>query len=51
MTTVVAILVIAGLSMFAMHKGIDGKVLAVTIAAIAGLGGYGVKEFLSLIKK
>lgn len=51
MTTIVAILVIAGLSMFAMHKGIDGKALALTIAAIAGLGGYGIKEFFGFIKK
>jgi hypothetical protein len=39
---VLAIISIAILSIVAMNKGIDGQLTALSIAAIAGLGGYEV---------
>jgi len=44
MKTIFSICVIAGLSCFAMYKGIDGKCFAISIAAIAGLGGFTLRE-------
>jgi hypothetical protein len=42
---------IAILEGIALFKGIDGKCMAVSAALIGGLGGYGVREVLQLIKK
>lgn len=47
-------LVAAGLITFlqwhAIEHGIDGKYLTITVAIVAGLGGYSVKELLNLIR-
>lgn len=42
-TPIVAIICIAGLEAFAISQGINGAVLGIVIAAIAGLGGYELK--------
>jgi len=38
------------LEYFAIQKGIDGTALALCIAAIAGLGGYGINEIYQKIR-
>lgn len=43
---VLAILCITILESVAMATGIDGKMLGLAFAAIAGLGGYGLSEFV-----
>ena len=48
MVPIIGILVIAALSAFAMHKGIDGKGFALAIGLIAGLAGYRIKDILNL---
>jgi len=48
MISIIAILVIAGLSAFAMHKGIDGRGFALAIGLIGALGGAGVREILGI---
>ena len=40
--TIIAIIAITLLEAFAIWKGIDGALLSIVIAAIAGLGGYAV---------
>ncbi len=47
LTPIVAILVIAGIEIYALSQGIDGVLLAGTIAVIAGLAGYTAKAKLS----
>lgn len=42
-TPIVAMICIAGLEALAIVKGINGAVLGIVIAAIAGLGGYEIK--------
>lgn len=42
-TPIVAMVCIAGLEALAIVKGINGAVLGIVIAAIAGLGGYEIK--------
>ncbi|MBA7607941.1 hypothetical protein ES703_15111 [subsurface metagenome] len=42
-TPIVAIVCIAGLEAFAISQDINGAVLGIVIAAIAGLGGYELK--------
>ena len=42
-TPIVAMICIAGLEAFALSQGVNGAVLGIVIAAIAGLGGYEVK--------
>lgn len=42
-TPIVAMVCIAGLEAFAISQGINGAVLGIVIAAIAGLGGYELK--------
>lgn len=39
-TPIIAILAIAGLIAYAMHLNINGVVLSIGVALIAGLGGY-----------
>ena len=39
-TPIVAMICIAGLEVLALFRGIDGAVLGIVVAAIAGLGGY-----------
>lgn len=42
-TPIVAMVCIAGLEGFALSQGVNGAILGIVIAAIAGLGGYEVK--------
>ena len=42
---IVAMVCIAGLEAFAISQDIDGTVLGVVVAAIAGLGGYELKAW------
>jgi len=45
-------MLIAGLEVFAIYKGMNGTTLSLSIAGIAGLGGYGVRQVIeSVIKK
>ncbi|MBA7644311.1 hypothetical protein ES703_52053 [subsurface metagenome] len=44
MKTIVAIIAIALIEGFAIYQGINGIMLSVAIAAIAGLGGYQLKK-------
>lgn len=46
-----AIVGIIILEVYALSKGINGLVMSLCIAAIAGLGGYKVKEYAKSIKK
>jgi len=50
MISVFGICVIAVLTCFAMHKGVDGKAFALAVALIAGLCGYKLKDILPLRK-
>lgn len=49
-TPIVAIVCIAGLEALALAKGVDGALMGIVIAAIAGLGGYGVKAIRDKMK-
>ena len=40
---IVAMVCIAGLEAFAISQGINGAILSLAVAAIAGLGGYELK--------
>lgn len=51
MKTVAAIVVIGIIEAVALLQGIDGVMLSLAIAAIAGLGGYSLSEVLPLFKK
>jgi len=42
--TIVTIIAIVIIELVALCKGIDGVLLAGTIAVIAGLGGYGIAK-------
>lgn len=42
-TPIAAMLCIAGLEAFAISQGVNGAVLGIVVAAIAGLGGYELK--------
>ena len=44
LTTIIAILCITALEIVAISQGLDGALLAGSIAIIAGLGGYAVKR-------
>ena len=48
---VVAMICITALEMVAMSQGINGVMLSLTIAALAGLGGYEVKNVKDWIRK
>ena len=41
---ILAIVAISGLTIAAMHNGIDGQICYLAIAAIAGLAGYEMRE-------
>lgn len=47
----VAIACIAAVEVFALSQGIDGALLGVAIAAIAGLGGYELRAFIEKNKR
>ncbi|MCK4722493.1 MAG: hypothetical protein KAT75_04275 [Dehalococcoidia bacterium] len=49
-TPIVAIVCIAALEVVALLKGINGAVLGIVIAALAGLGGYEVKVLRDKVK-
>ena len=44
-----AIIVIGAIEIYALSQGINGTVLALNAAAIAGIGGYKIKS--GLVKK
>ena len=44
LTPCLAILSIAGLEFYAISQGINGVLLAGSIAAISGIGGYQIKK-------
>jgi len=41
---ITAIVCVTGLEAYALHCGIDGGMLALALAAIAGLAGYQLKK-------
>ena len=49
-TPIIAIICIAGLEALALVKGINGALMGIAIAALAGLGGYQVKVLKDKIK-
>lgn len=42
---IVAMVCITGLEAYALYLGVNGVILSLAVAAIAGLGGYEVKVF------
>ena len=42
---------IAILEGIALYVGINGKCLALSFALIGGLGGYGLREVIQIVKK
>ena len=44
-TPVIAMLCIAGLEALAITQNVDGAVLGIVVAALAGLGGYELKSY------
>ena len=45
-TPIVAIICLFGLEVVALLKGVDGVLLGIVVAAIAGLGGYKTKAVI-----
>lgn len=41
-----AIAAITGIELFALSQGVNGQLMTLTVAAIAGLGGYKIKDLL-----
>jgi hypothetical protein len=39
------------LELLAVQQGLDGTCLSIAVAAIAGLGGYSIKELIKVVKK
>jgi len=50
-TPIIAMICIAGLEALALVKGVDGALLGLAFAAIAGLGGYELKVLLDKRKE
>lgn len=48
---IVAVLAIAGIEIYALHQGINGGVMSITIGAITGIVGYGIKGLRERAKK
>lgn len=48
---IVAIVAIVGLEAYALYLGINGVVLGLVVAAVAGLGGYEIKALRERAKK
>lgn len=42
--SIIAILCITGLEIVAITQGVNGVLLSVSVAAIAGLGGFAIKR-------
>lgn len=51
LTPIIAILSIVALEMYALSQGINGVLLAGSIAVIAGLGGYTTKTLKDKVIK
>ena len=47
---IVAMVCITGLEVLAMFKGINGITFSLCVAAVAGLGGFKVKDVVDKIK-
>jgi len=45
-----AIVALAGIEIYALHKGVDGKLLALVVMSVAGLGGFHVKKLKEAVK-
>jgi len=41
---ITAIVCIAGIEVFALHQGFDGALIALVLAAIAGIAGFKLKK-------
>lgn len=50
-TPIVAMICIAGLAALALSQGVDGAVLGLVVAALAGLGGYELKAMIDKRKE
>jgi hypothetical protein len=50
MKVITAILMIGGIEIFALSRGIDGYIMTICITAIAGLAGYHLKDAVSSAK-
>ena len=50
-TPIIAILCIASLEALAIMQGVNGALMGVAVAAIAGLGGYELKRLKDQAKK
>jgi len=48
---IVAMVLIYFLECYAISKGIDGRVLTLSIGAIAGLGGYQLSNFIRSLRR
>ncbi len=46
----VAMLCIAGLEAYALYLGVDGVILSLAVAVIAGLGGFEIKAIKDKVK-
>jgi hypothetical protein len=47
--SVLAIIAISVIEVFAINKGLDGIILTLAIGAIAGLGGYNIAKVKELV--
>jgi hypothetical protein len=45
---VVSMLCITAIELFAIHRGLNGTMLSVSIAAVAGIGGYQIHKIKSI---
>ena len=46
-TVIIAIIALAAIELYALHQGIDGLALTAVVGAIAGLGGFKIKEAIT----
>jgi len=51
LTPLAAIAAITGLSLYAMHLGIDGISFALSVCVISGIAGFKARDLLSTIIK
>ncbi len=49
-TIIVAMLCVAGLEAYALYLGVNGVILSLAVAAIAGLGGFEIKAIKDKVK-
>ena len=50
MKVIIAIVALLILELYALHCGVNGLNLNLTVAGISGLGGFGLKEIITRIK-